>query len=168
MIDADGLNILASNKDLLSLLPKQSILTPHPKELERLIGIWKDDFDKLAKVKAFSKKYDCVVIVKGAHTITVYKDKGYVNTTGNPGMATAGSGDVLAGIVTGMVAQGYEPLQAAIFGVYLHGKSADLKIDTTGYQALIASDIVDGLGTAYLDLFKIPEVPQQAENEVLE
>lgn len=168
IVDADGLNILSANKKLLSALPKQSVLTPHPKELERLIGTWKDDFDKLDKVKTFSKKFDCVVIIKGAHTITVYKDKGYVNTTGNPGMATAGSGDVLAGIVTGMIAQGYQPLQAAIFGVYLHGKSADLKIETTGYQALIASDIIEGLGMAFLDLFKMPETPQQAENEVFE
>ncbi len=168
VIDADGLNIIASKKELLSYLPKQSVLTPHPKELERLIGSWKDDFDKLNKVKAFSKEFDCIVVIKGAHTITVYKDKGFVNTTGNPGMATAGSGDVLAGIITGLIAQGYEPLQAAIFGVYLHGKSADLRIEVTGYQALIASDIVEGLGTAYLDLFKIPETTQETDSEISE
>jgi len=168
VIDADGLNILASHKDLLSALPKQSVLTPHPKELERLIGTWKDDFDKLDKVKAFSKEFDCIVIIKGAHTITVYQDKGYVNTTGNPGMATAGSGDVLAGIVTGMIAQGYTPLPAAIFGVYLHGKSADLRIDFTGYQALIASDLVEGIGNAYLDLFKVPETTQMTDSDTSE
>jgi NAD(P)H-hydrate repair Nnr-like enzyme with NAD(P)H-hydrate dehydratase domain len=88
-----------------------------------------------------------------------------VNTTGNPGMATAGCGDVLCGIVTGLIAQGYEPLHAAIFGVYIHGKSADIQIENTGYQALIASDVTDGLGTAYLDLFKIPDIVQQKESE---
>lgn len=165
VIDADGLNILSANKGLLKYLPKKSVLTPHPGELERLVGKWKDDFDKLAKVKAFSKKIDCIVIIKGAHTITVYHDKGFVNTTGNPGMATAGSGDVLSGIVTGLIAQGYEPLKAVIFGVYLHGKSADLQIEHTGYQSLVASDIVEGLGAAYLDLFKLPEPPQQPDAE---
>lgn len=168
LIDADGLNILAANKNLFGLLPKQTVLTPHPKELERLLGTWKDDFDKLKKVKAFSKEFDCIVIIKGAHTITVYHDKGFVNTTGNPGMATAGSGDVLSGIVTGLIAQGYEPLSAAIFGVYLHGKSADLLIESTGYQSLIASDIVNGLGAAYLDLFAVPETSLQTQENTLE
>lgn len=168
VIDADGLNMLASKKALCELLPKQTVLTPHPRELERLVGTWKDDFDKLEKTKAFSKKFDCIVIIKGAHTITVYHDEGFVNTTGNPGMATAGCGDVLSGIVTGLIAQGYESLQAAIFGVYLHGKSADLLIESTGYQSLIASDVVNGLGTAYLDLFAVPEVTQQTQEEVKE
>jgi len=112
VIDADGLNILSKNKELLKKLPAQSILTPHPKELERLIGTWKDDFDKLKKTKAFSKKYNCIVVVKGAHSITVYGDRGYINSTGNPGMATAGSGDALTGIITGLMAQGYEALKA--------------------------------------------------------
>lgn len=165
VLDADGLNLLSLQKELVSLLPAQTVLTPHPKELERLVGPWKDDFDKLHKVKAFSSKFDCIVVIKGAHTITVYKDKGYINTTGNPGMATAGSGDVLAGIITGMIAQGYAPLQAAIFGVYLHGKSADLAIDTTGYQSLIASDIANGMGKAYLDLFTRPEPLEEAAEE---
>ncbi len=168
VIDADGLNILAANKELLGRLPKLSVLTPHPGELERLVGKWKDDFDKLDKVKKLSKKFDCIIVIKGAHSITVYHDKGFVNTTGNPGMATAGSGDVLSGIISGLIAQGYEPLQAAIFGVYLHGKSADLQIENTCYQSLIASDIVKGLGAAYLDLFKLPEAAQEPTRETQE
>ncbi|MFX0557735.1 NAD(P)H-hydrate dehydratase [Maribacter sp. CXY002] len=166
VIDADGLNMLSSEKELLARLPKTCVLTPHPKELARLIGSWKDDFDKLRKVKQFSSKYDCIVVIKGAHTITVYKEKGYVNTTGNPGMATAGSGDVLAGMITGLIAQGYSALTAAIFGVYLHGKSGDIEIEKHGFQALLASDIVNGIGAAYLDLFKAPEQQQpQTEEE---
>jgi hydroxyethylthiazole kinase-like uncharacterized protein yjeF len=168
VIDADGLNVLAANKELLKDLPKLCILTPHPGELERLVGKWKDDFDKLDKVKKLSKKLDCIIVIKGAHSITVYHDKGFVNTTGNPGMATAGSGDVLSGIISGLIAQGYEPLKAAIFGVYLHGKSADLQIENTGYQSLIASDIVEGLGAAYLDLFKLPEAVQQQNTDTQE
>ena len=165
VIDADALNLLSKKKTLLKLLPEQSILTPHPKELERLIGKWSDDFDKLEKVKVFSKKYNVIVLIKGANSITVYLDKLYVNTTGNPGMSTAGSGDVLTGIISGLIAQGYESLSATVFGVYLHGKSADIAIEDYGYQSLIASHIIEDLGKAYLDLFKQPEQPKVAEEE---
>jgi len=164
VIDADGLNILAKKKALLKALPKHTILTPHPKELERLVGKWTDDFDKLKKVKAFAKKYKCIVVIKGAHTITVFENRGYINATGNPGMATAGSGDALTGVITGLVAQGYEPLHAAVFGVYLHGRAADIAVNDMGYQALTAQTIVDYIGKAYLDLFELPPAPQaQAE-----
>ena len=165
VIDADGLNILSKNKALLKNVPAQSILTPHPKELERLIGKWKDDFDKLKKTKLYSEKHNCIVVIKGAHSITFYGGRGYVNTTGNPGMATAGSGDALTGIIVGLMAQGYEPLKAAIFGVYLHGKAGDIAVEETGYQALTASRIIDGIGRAYIDMFKMPEPPQQVEVE---
>ncbi|MCK0188433.1 NAD(P)H-hydrate dehydratase [Arenibacter sp. F20364] len=164
VIDADGLNILSKNIDLLNKIPSQTVLTPHPKELERLIGKWTDDFDKLKKTKEFSKKYDCIVVIKGANTITIYRDKGYVNTTGNPGMATGGSGDVLTGVITGLVAQGYSPLNAAIFGVYIHGKAADIAVEECGFQALIASGILDNIGKAYLDLFRMEE-PDTASRE---
>ena len=165
VIDADGLNILAENKTLLKKLPGQSVLTPHPKELERLVGKWKDDFDKLDKTKTFSKKHDCIIVIKGAHSTTVYGDKGYVNTTGNPGMATAGSGDVLTGVITGFLAQGYEPLKATLFGVYLHSRAGDIAVERTGYQSLTASDIIDSIGMAFIDLFKMPEPPQQFQEE---
>jgi len=159
VIDADGLNILSGNRELLNDLHPQTVLTPHPKELERLIGSWEDDFGKLEKARSFSKKYDCVLIIKGAHTIILYDDKGYVNTTGNPGMATGGSGDVLTGMITGLIAQGYPPLYAAIFGVYLHGRAGDIAVEKTGYQALTATEIIDAIGDAYLDLFKVDEGP---------
>ncbi len=166
VIDADGINILAKKKALLKLLPEKSILTPHPKELERLIGTWKDDFDKLEKVKVFSKKYACIIVIKGANTITVFGDKLYINTTGNPGLSTAGSGDVLTGIITGMISQGHEPLEAVVFGVYLHGRSADIAVENFGYQSLIASHVIDYLGEAFIDLFKQPEQPAEvAEQE---
>ncbi|MFG6687877.1 NAD(P)H-hydrate dehydratase [Mariniflexile sp. HNIBRBA6329] len=165
VIDADGINILAEKKTLLKLLPEQTVLTPHPKELERLIGKWKDDFDKLEKTKAFSNKYNIIIVIKGANTITVFENKLYVNTTGNPGLATAGSGDVLTGIITGLISQGYNPLFASIFGVYLHGKSADIAVEDYGYQSLIASHVIDYLGEAYKDLFKQPEQPQIEEAE---
>ena len=154
VIDADGLNMLSKHKELLNLLPENSILTPHPKELERLIGSWKDDFDKLQKVKDFSKQYKVIMVIKGANTIIVSNNRCYINSTGNPGLATAGSGDVLTGVIAGLMAQGYKPLHAAIFGVYLHGKSADIAVETTSYQSLIASHVIENLGKAYLSLFE--------------
>ncbi|RIV45038.1 NAD(P)H-hydrate dehydratase [Flagellimonas pelagia] len=163
VIDADGLNILAQNPKMMKDVPELSVLTPHPKELERLVGKWTDDFEKLAKVKAFSTHYNVVVVIKGAHTITVYKDKGFVNTTGNPGMATAGSGDVLTGMITGLMAQGYPSLHAAIFGVYLHGLAGDLGVSENGYEALKASTIVANIGNAFMELLRQPEVEQQEE-----
>jgi len=166
VIDADGLNILAKNKSLLKVLPKQTVLTPHPKELERLIGKWTDDFDKLEKSKTFAKKHNIILVIKGAHTITIAEERLYINSTGNPGLATAGSGDVLTGIITGLMAQGYEPKAAAIFGVYLHGRSADIALEDFGYQSLIASHIIEYLGEAYIDLFKQPEqVPSKENNQ---
>ncbi len=163
VIDADGLNLLAGNPGLLKLLPPQSVLTPHPKELERLIGQWNDDFDKLDKIKAFSKEYDCILVVKGAHTMVSYENQGYINSTGNPGMATAGSGDVLAGIITGFMAQGYPPLQASVFSVYLHGLSGDLLAGEGGYESVTASKLIRGLGKAFTELFRRPEPEKESQ-----
>ncbi|MDO5971466.1 NAD(P)H-hydrate dehydratase [Flavivirga aquimarina] len=165
VVDADGINMLSKKKALLKLLPAQTILTPHPKELERLIGAWEDDFDKLKKAKAFSKKHHCIIVIKGANTITVLGGKLYVNTTGNPGLSTAGSGDVLTGIITGLISQGYNPLEATVFGVYLHGRSADIAVEGYGYQSLIASHVIDYLGEAFIDLFKQPEQPIEQEEK---
>ncbi|MDN3667444.1 NAD(P)H-hydrate dehydratase [Algibacter miyuki] len=165
VIDADGINMLAKKQDLLKLLPAETVLTPHPKELERLIGTWENDFNKLEKVKAFSNTYKVIVVIKGANSITVFDDTLYVNTTGNPGLATAGSGDTLTGIITGLIAQGYHPVVASIFGVYLHGKAADIAVENYGYQSLLASHIIDYLGEAFIDLFKEPEQQQVAQAE---
>ncbi len=161
VIDADGLNILSQNPEMLKDVPKLSVLTPHPKELERLIGGWDSDFEKLEKAKAFAAQYNLVLVIKGAHTITLYNGKGYVNTTGNPGMATAGSGDVLTGMITGLLAQGYSSVEAAIFGVYLHGLAGDLGVSSNGYEALKASMIIHNIGNAYSELFRQPEIEQK-------
>jgi len=160
VIDADGLNILSKKKTRLKFLSEQSVLTPHHGELEGLIGTWKDDFDKLKKAKAFSKKHNCILVIKGAHTLTVFNEKLYINSTGNPGMATAGSGDVLTGIITGLISQGYDPVAASIFGVYLHGRAGDIASRDLGYEAITASDIIGYINEAFIDLFKRPEQPQ--------
>ena len=154
VIDADGINLLSEEKVLCKHLPENSVLTPHPGELERLIGKWKDDFDKLEKAKKFSAKYKVILVIKGAHTITVFKDDLYVNNSGNPGMATAGSGDVLSGVITSLISQQYEPLIAAVLGVFLHGKAGDIMAEELSYEGLIAGDIADNIGKSFLDLFK--------------
>ena len=160
VVDADALNIISENKELLKDLSELTILTPHKKELERLIGKWDNDFDMLNKVKAFSIQNNFIIVVKDAITIIFYKEEVFVNTSGNPALATAGAGDVLTGIITGLIAQGYEPFNAAKFGVYLHGRTADVAIEEKGYQSFIASDAVNNISKAYLDLFKQPETPK--------
>lgn len=152
LIDADGINILAKNKDWLELLPKKSILTPHRKELERLIGTWNDETEKLKLVKDIAKKFSLIFVLKGAPTQIFDGDNLYENTTGNQALATAGSGDSLSGIITSFLSQGYEPIEAAVFGVFIHGLTADIGIESTGYESFIASDIANNLGKAFLSL----------------
>ncbi len=148
VIDADGLNILSKNKEYLDYLPENTILTPHPKELERLIGKWKNDYDKLEKIEKFSKRYTCILVLKGAHTLVVEKDQFYFNSSGNPALATAGTGDVLTGLITGLLAQGYSPLKAALFGVYVHGITAGFTKYSRNKETFIASDIIEALPEA--------------------
>ncbi|KAF2519212.1 NAD(P)H-hydrate dehydratase [Flavobacterium salilacus subsp. salilacus] len=149
VIDADALNILSANKEWLKLLPENTILTPHPKELERLMGSWENDFDKLEKLKLFSIQHKVIVVAKDARTLVVQGDKVCINASGNAALATGGSGDVLAGIITSLVAQGYAPVDAAVFGVYLHGLTADIAVKEISAQTFTASDIVEYLSKAY-------------------
>ncbi len=152
VVDADALNILSDNKEWLQLLPENTIITPHPKELERLIGSWDNDFDKLEKMKAFAEAHSLIIVSKDAHTMVVQGSDIYVNTSGNAALATGGTGDTLTGIITGLLAQGYSPLDAAVFGVHLHGLTADVALDHTGTQAFTASDVVNYMGKAYLHI----------------
>ena len=152
VIDADALNLIAKHENLLDFIPKKSILTPHPGELKRLIGEWKDDFDKLNKIKSFSKRLDVIILAKEAYSLCVYKDQIYVNSTGNSGMATAGSGDVLTGLITGLLAQKYSSMDAAILGMFLHGLAGDLALKWMSEESLIASDLIDQLGHSFLKL----------------
>ena len=152
VIDADALNILSENLAWLDLVPENTILTPHPKELERLIGKWNSESEKFQKTIAFSEKHKLIIVMKGAPTYIINQSKIYENTTGNAALATAGSGDVLTGILTSLLAQGYEPKYAAKLGVYLHGLTADIALSKTGYQSFTASDIIKNLGKAFLSL----------------
>jgi NAD(P)H-hydrate epimerase len=150
VFDADALNILSENKTWLAFLPAGSILTPHPKEFERLVGKWQNDFDKLQLLRNFSKRYNVYVVLKGANTATCFPDGNiYFNSTGNPGMATAGSGDVLTGIITGLLAQGYSSGQAAVIGVFIHGLAGDIAAKKSGFEAMVARDLVEALRKAF-------------------
>ncbi|PZX93118.1 NAD(P)H-hydrate dehydratase [Flavobacterium aquariorum] len=152
VIDADALNILSNNPSWVALVSPRTILTPHPKELERLIGKWHSDEEKLGKTVVFSLVNQVVIVMKGAPTYIINGEMIYVNTTGNAALATAGSGDVLTGMITSLLAQSYSPIDAALLGVYLHGLTADIALPTTGYQSFIASDIIENIGRAYLSL----------------
>ncbi len=163
VIDADAINMLSQNPELLAELPSLSILTPHFEELYGLIGEWKDDFDRIEKTAKFAKKYDIIVVMKGANTITTYDMRLFINDSGNPGLATAGTGDVLTGIITGLLAQAYHPMEATLMGIYFHGTAADIAVNQYGIESLMASDVIQFLGRAFMDLFAKPEQPPQQQ-----
>ena len=143
-MDADALNILSENKTWLSFLPPRTILTPHPKEFERLFGKTANSFERLELLREMATKYNLIIVLKGAHSATAMPNGTvFFNSTGNPGMATAGSGDVLTGMILSLLAQHYQPEEAAVLGVYLHGLAGDLSTEDNGQEALIASDITD-------------------------
>ncbi len=150
VIDADAINILAENKTWLAFLPAFSILTPHPKEFDRLAGAHSSAFSRLQSAIELARKHKIIIVLKGAHTALVMPD-GHVffNSTGNPALAKGGSGDVLTGMITGLLARGYAPNHAAIIGVYLHGLTADIVIKKINPESVLASDIVDKIGKAF-------------------
>ncbi len=154
VLDADALNLIAElPSKYKSLIPEKSILTPHLKEFSRLVGASENHFEHLEVLQNFAEVYQVYVLLKGAHSaIATPEGKLYFNTTGNPGMATAGSGDVLTGIITALLAQGYCSKDALLLGVYLHGKSGDLAAKDKGQEALIASDLIEYLGKAFLSI----------------
>jgi ADP-dependent NAD(P)H-hydrate dehydratase / NAD(P)H-hydrate epimerase len=153
VIDADGINILGLNKEWLAELPIGTILTPHVKEFERIAGKTENSYQRLERQAEFAAEHNCVVILKGAHTSVATPDgKAYFNSTGNPGMATAGSGDVLTGMILSLIAQGYSPENASVIGVYLHGLAGDIASSKSCYESIIASDIIDNTGNAFLKL----------------
>ena len=150
VLDADALNIISQNKNLLTLIPKNSILTPHPKEFERLFGKCDSGYVRMKKASEFAQKLELFIILKGANTLIASPyGKLFFNSTGNSGMATAGSGDVLAGILGGLLAQGYLPEDAAKIGVYLHGLAGDLSLRQQSGESLIAGDIIENIGQAF-------------------
>ena len=153
VLDADALNMIGANQEMKKMLPKGTILTPHMKEFERIFGKSKGAFERNEKQRFFSKEQSVVMVLKGAYT-AVTDENGccYFNPTGNPGMATAGSGDVLTGIILSLLAQDYSSLHAALIGVYVHGLAGDLAAAEYGQDALIAGDIIKFLPQAWKKL----------------
>ena len=150
VLDADALNLMASHPDILEGLPAHTVLTPHRAEYERLFGADADP-------AAMAERHGCVLVMKGPNTLIHAPDgSAFRNTTGNPGMATAGSGDVLTGIILGLLARGYAPREAACLGVFLHGRSGDLAISSIGQESLISSDLIAFLGPAFLSIRPYP------------
>lgn len=147
VVDADALNLLSEDKNLLKKLPPDSLLTPHPKEFERLAGKWSDDYEKIELLRDFCQNHRCVVTLKGAYTaVGTPKGEVHFNTTGNPGMATGGTGDVLTGVLTALRAQGYGAVDAAKFGVFQHGLAGDRAVAKRGFSTLVAGDLPEQLG----------------------
>lgn len=151
VIDASALQLLSTDIEMLLMRKvNPAILTPHTGEFEKLFGETSGDFDRLSLALQKATAYNCYIVLKGPHTIIACPDgMAFFNTTGNVGMATAGSGDVLTGILTGLLAQGYSPKNACLLGVFLHGMAGDFAAIKWGQEAMIAGDIIDQLGEAY-------------------
>lgn len=149
VLDADALNCMAKRPALLSLVPPMSVITPHKGEFDRLFGEHESDEDRLRKAVEQAQYYNIIIALKGRYTAVVRPDgKVYFNSTGNPGMATAGAGDVLTGVITALAAQGYKPEMAATAGVYIHGLAGDMAAADLGQYGMTASDIIDRLPLA--------------------
>lgn len=148
LLDADALNIISADKLLLEMLPSSAIITPHPAEFQRLFGKCANRMEMIDKQIEMAKKYNIIIVLKGAYTTISDGNTLFFNPTGNSGMATAGSGDVLSGIILSLLSQGYPAYEAAKLGVFLHGKAGDISASKIGEHSLIASDIIDGIGEA--------------------
>jgi len=161
VVDASGLTLL---QPLLELLPLKkgtpAVLTPHAGEFENIFGKPTNDFEQMKLAIQKAAELNCYIVLKGHHTIIACPDgEAWFNTTGNSGMATAGSGDVLTGIITGLSAQGYSPKNAGILAVYLHGLAGDIAAANLSREAMIAGDITKNLGNAFKELYKIKSIP---------
>ncbi len=155
VFDADALNIIAENKTWFPFIRGGSILTPHPKEFERLFGKSDNSFERLKLQREMAMNYGFYIVLKGAHTSIAFPDGSvYFNSTGNSGMATGGSGDVLTGIICGLLAQGYKPYEASVLGVYLHGVAGDIAAEKMSEEGMTAMDIIEGMGETWKAIWK--------------
>ena len=151
VIDADGLNCLSLQKELLHQLPGFSVLTPHPKEFDRLFGEHQNDFDRIETVRKKSEELNCIIVLKGHYSLVATPaGHGYFNSTGNAGMAKGGSGDVLTGIISSLVAQNYSPLHATLLGVYIHGLAGDLAAKNLSEEYITPGNLVQHLSAVFL------------------
>lgn len=155
ILDADALNIISKDKSYLKLIPKKSIITPHPKEFERLFGTTENSFERLDLAKTKAKELNIYIVLKDHHTQVVTPEGTvFYNITGNSGLAKGGSGDVLTGIITSLLAQKYTEEEATILGVWLHGKAADFAAEKYSTEAMQPTDVIDEIGNVFLHLNK--------------
>jgi NAD(P)H-hydrate epimerase len=153
VLDADALNCLGMNKEWLELIPQDSIITPHPKEFDALVTPSTSTYERIEKAKKLARDYRIYVILKGHHTaICTPEGHTYLNTSGNAGMATAGSGDVLTGIILSLLCQHYTPREACLLGVFLHGRAGDIYAEENCEESLTASDIIQYIPKAIRSL----------------
>ena len=153
VIDADGLNCLSLQKELLPFIPPYSILTPHPREFDRLFGEHQNDFDRIATARMMANEFKILIVLKGHHSFIAFPNEvGYFNSTGNAGMAKGGSGDVLTGIITSLLAQGYASKNAALLGVYIHGWAGDFAASKFSKEAMLPSHTIECLTDVFLAL----------------
>jgi ADP-dependent NAD(P)H-hydrate dehydratase / NAD(P)H-hydrate epimerase len=151
-LDADALNLLAQHKELWQHIPAGSILTPHPKEFDRMFGEHTSTEQRKEKALQLTAQYPWIIILKGAGTLVIESDRVWQNTTGNAGLAKGGSGDVLCGMITALLSEQYLPYDAARIGVYLHGLAADIAVQQQSEESLIATDVIECIGKAFRTL----------------
>jgi hydroxyethylthiazole kinase-like uncharacterized protein yjeF len=149
LLDADALNMISNNKNLLKLIPPASILTPHPKEFDRLFGIHNSEDDRRSTAIKKAQEYNIIIVLKGHKTLVTSGGAAFLNTTGNAGLAKGGSGDALTGIITSFLAQGYTAFDAAKIGVFIHGLAADLSLEQQSMESLLITDVIEHLGMAF-------------------
>jgi NAD(P)H-hydrate epimerase len=150
VLDADALNILSQHAHFFKLIPPYSILTPHPKEFDRVFGQHVNEFDRIQTARKVSREKQVIIVLKGHYTfIAMPGGKGYFNTSGNAGMAKGGSGDALTGILTSLLAQGYLPGEAALLGVFLHGLAGDLALKDQSMESLLPTDLIENIGNSF-------------------
>ncbi len=149
VLDADALNVIANHQALFQKIPKDSILSPHPKEFDRLFGIHYSLEERIKTAIEKAEEHQFVIILKGHKTLVTHHGEAFLNTTGNAGLAKGGSGDALTGILTALVAQGYTPFDAAKIGVYLHGLAADLTLEKQSRESMLITDVIESIGLAF-------------------
>jgi hydroxyethylthiazole kinase-like uncharacterized protein yjeF len=154
LLDADALNIISENKDLLNQIPQKTIITPHPKEFDRLFGSHNDDADRIFTTITKAQEYGIVIVLKGHKTLITSGGEVFLNSTGNAGLAKAGSGDALTGVITAFLAQGYPAFDAAKMGVYIHGLASDLALAQQSMESMLITDVIEHLGKAFQHLSK--------------
>lgn len=155
LLDADALNLISLNTSFLKKIPENAILTPHPKEFDRLFGAHIDTDARIVTAIKKSEELNCVIVLKGHQTLITSNGISFLNTTGNAGLAKGGSGDALTGIITAFLAQGYVPFDAAKLGVFIHGFAADITLSEQSMESMLITDVIENLGKVFKILLNV-------------